>query len=169
MEQAALGDQHRTSQTGDFEAFFDSTYPRLAKGMYLLTGSHQDAEDIAQEAMARVFERWDRVRAMASPDGYATTVALNLWRRRSRVRRDPPPAADRRPLDPAAEAETHDELRRVLRTLSREQREAAVVVWWLGYTAQEAASLLGIDATSVRGRLHRARNALSAAMGGNDG
>jgi DNA-directed RNA polymerase specialized sigma24 family protein len=54
----------------DFEGFFRAEYPQLARAGYLLTGEAAEAEDLAQEAMARTFERWDRVRAMESPAGY---------------------------------------------------------------------------------------------------
>lgn len=40
------------------------------------------------------------------------------------------------------------------------QREALVLIEWLGYSAEEAGPLLGIQAASVRGRLHRAREGL---------
>ena len=51
----------------DFEGFFRAEYPRLARACYLLTGEAAEAEDLAQEAMARTFERWNRIRAMDSP------------------------------------------------------------------------------------------------------
>jgi hypothetical protein len=61
-----------------FEAFFTRTYPTLGRALFLLTGNPADAEDIAQEAMVKVWERWHRVRAMDSPEGYVYRVALNL-------------------------------------------------------------------------------------------
>ena len=45
------------------------------------------------------------------------------------------------------------DLLRAVRSLPRTQREALVLVGWLGYTAEEAGPILGIDAASVRGRL----------------
>jgi len=38
--------------------------------MLLMTGDRSEAEDLAQEAMARVYERWRRVRGMGSAEGY---------------------------------------------------------------------------------------------------
>ena len=151
----------------DFEAFFERHYPRLSKGLYLLTGSHAAAEELAQETMARVYERWARVRTMASPEGYATTVALNLWRRNRRHRE--PSTEPSTSVDPASVTESREDLRRTFRLLSPEQREAAVVVWWLGYSPAEAGRLLGIDPASVRGRLHRARTTIRKQPEGTDG
>jgi len=54
--------------------------------MYLLTGDRREAEDLAQEALVRAFERWSRVRSMANPPGYVYRTAINLNRNRLRRR-----------------------------------------------------------------------------------
>jgi RNA polymerase sigma factor (sigma-70 family) len=73
-----------TSVTLSFDAFFHATYVRLAQGVLLLTSDRSEAEDVAQETMVRVLERWERVRTMASPEGYAFRVAMNVHRKRRR-------------------------------------------------------------------------------------
>ena len=50
-----------------------------------------------------------------------------------------------------------DAIGRALATLSRAQREAVVMVEWLGMTDDEAGALLGISPITVRVRIHRAR------------
>jgi RNA polymerase sigma-70 factor (ECF subfamily) len=55
-----------------------------------------------------------------------------------------------------------------LRTLPRTQLEALLLVEWLGMTSEEAGRILGIDPASVRGRIHRAREALRATLKGVD-
>ena len=67
MRGAALGD---VAEALGFEAYFQAEYPSLVRALYLLTGDQDEAEDLAQAAMARVYERWDRVRVMESPAGY---------------------------------------------------------------------------------------------------
>jgi DNA-directed RNA polymerase specialized sigma24 family protein len=67
-----------------FEEFFQAEHVRLARALYLLTGSAADADELTQEAMVRVYERWDRVRQMDSPQGYLFRTALNLHRSRLR-------------------------------------------------------------------------------------
>ena len=145
--------------------------PAWRRRLSLLTGDRTEAEDLAQEAMARTFERWDRVREMESPEGYVYRTALNLHRKRlrresvlSRLRLWERP----RSSDPAEEVEPRQEVLRLLSTLSREQREALVLTHWLGFTAEEAGRVLGIDAASVRGRVHRARTAIRAQRGESD-
>jgi len=67
-----------------FEAFFQREYPGLVRALYLLTADLPEAEDLAQETMARVYEKWDRVGRMDSPGGYVYRVAVNLNRQRLR-------------------------------------------------------------------------------------
>jgi RNA polymerase sigma factor (sigma-70 family) len=154
-------------ETPAFGDFFAERYERLARACLLLTGSAADGEELAQEAMARVLERWDRVSRMEDPEGYLFRTALNLHRNALRrlaivARRQ---VAGERPEEPDA-TERRLDLRRAIRSLPRAQREALVLVEWLGYTAEEAGSLLGIAPASVRGRLHRARATLRTRYGG---
>lgn len=66
----------------DFESFFRAEYRSLSQALLLLVGDAFEAEEIAQETMTRVLERWDRVGTMDSPAGYAYRTALNLQRKR---------------------------------------------------------------------------------------
>lgn len=154
----------------DFRDFFDAEYRRLSRALFLITGSVTEAEDLAQDALVRVFERWERVRAMASPTGYLYRTAMNLHR--SRLRHFA--MAARRLItsgtssDPSAEVEGKDEIDRLLRSLPAGQRAALVLVEWLGLDAAEAAAVLGIEPVSVRVRLWRARDTLRNTIGGGD-
>jgi RNA polymerase sigma-70 factor, ECF subfamily len=107
---------------------------------------------------------------MASPAGYVYKTALNLHRNRLRRlaaelrhRERPVPSGD-----PAAAVETRDGIRRALMALPLPQREALVLVEWLGMSDEEAGHLLRIKAVSVRTRCHRARMTLRATFGGGD-
>jgi RNA polymerase sigma-70 factor (ECF subfamily) len=120
--------------------------------------------------MARAYERWDRVGNMQSPTGYVYRTALNLNRNRLhrlalRARRL---VAGPRSADPIDRAEMRVEILRCLAALPRGQREALVLVDWLGMSSEEAAGLLGIEAVSVRVRMARARAALREQFGGPD-
>jgi RNA polymerase sigma-70 factor (ECF subfamily) len=56
----------------DFEEFFREEYQRVVRALYLLAADQGEAEELAQEAMARVYERWDWVKTMESPGGTPT-------------------------------------------------------------------------------------------------
>ena len=61
----------------DFDTFFAVEYRRLFEVLYLLTRDRAEAEDLAQEAMARAYERWSRIR---DPTRYVYRTAFNLHR-----------------------------------------------------------------------------------------
>jgi RNA polymerase sigma-70 factor (ECF subfamily) len=148
-----------------FERFFQDEYERLGRALYLVIGDPIEAEDVAQEAMVRLYERWDRVSAGGSDVGYLYRTALNLYRSRLRraavrLRRGPRQAAK---ADPLSVAEDRDELGRLLAELPEGQREALVLVAWLGMTDEEAGVALGIEPVSVRVRVSRAKATLRRA------
>jgi RNA polymerase sigma-70 factor, ECF subfamily len=145
-----------------FEEFFEAQHLRLARALYLLTGSAAEADELAQEALVRVWERWGRVGQMASPEGYLFRTALNLHRSRlrrltSRARHmfDPAPMTD-----PAEVVGDRDRIARALDSLPVGQRGAVVLVEWLGMSQEDAASALRIKPGSLRARLSRAKAAL---------
>jgi RNA polymerase sigma-70 factor (ECF subfamily) len=142
-----------------FEEFFQAEHVRLARALYLLTGSAAEADELTQEAMVRVYERWDRVRQMDSPQGYLFRTALNLHRSRLRwlaTRARHIVHATSSP-DPAEVVQRRDSLARALGSLPTGQREAVVLVEWLGMDQEEAATALGVKPGSVRARLSRAK------------
>ncbi|MGH2654969.1 MAG: sigma-70 family RNA polymerase sigma factor [Actinomycetota bacterium] len=145
-----------------FEDFFVAHNERLLRAMYLATGDRHEAEDLAQEAFVRIFERWERVRSLDDPAGYLYRTALNA--RRSRLRRlavaarkavRPEPRPDEQDA-----AEDRTAVQRALAALPDGQREAVVLVEWLGMTDERAGEVLGVSAGAVRTRRHRARAAL---------
>jgi RNA polymerase sigma-70 factor (ECF subfamily) len=107
---------------------------------------------------------------MDSPAGYVYRTALNLHRSRLRalvVRARRVFAAIPAEDLSGPVAASHD-VRRALARLPRGQREALILVEWLGLGSEEAGRVLGIDAASVRGRLHRGRASLRDLLGDRD-
>jgi RNA polymerase sigma-70 factor, ECF subfamily len=157
-------------RVGSFEDFFHAHHERLLRVLYLSTGDRYEAEDLAQEAFVRVYERWSRIREAENPPGYLYRVALNL--RRSRLRHLRVAARKALDLQPSAtiddqmDADDRLSVRRALGSLSDGQREAVVLIEWLGMTDVEASEVLGVTAGAVRTRLHRARAALREALRG---
>jgi RNA polymerase sigma-70 factor (ECF subfamily) len=166
MQEATLPSEAATVAL-DFESFFRAEYRSLCQALVLLVGDAFEAEEIAQETMTRVLERWDRVGAMDSPAGYAYRTALNLQRKRIRRlavrakrRFAPVPVAD---IGPAA-SDRHD-VRRALQQLPDGLRAALILMDWLDMDTEEAGRILDLKPASVRVRLHRARSALRDALG----
>lgn len=143
-----------------FEEFYEATFRRLFTGLCLVTGNRHEAEEVAQEAFVRVFERWDHVGVLEDPTGYLFRVSMNVFRSRYRraslgLRRALflAPAA----TDDLAAVETHDAIVRLLRGLDPRQRAAVLLTAILDYSAEEAGRMLGLRASSVRSLTTRAR------------
>jgi RNA polymerase sigma-70 factor, ECF subfamily len=169
---AVMVEAVEAEHTQAFEDFFDAQYERLLRVLFLATGDRHEAEDLAQEAFVRVYERWSRVGGLENPAGYLYRVALNA--RRSRLRRMRVAAAKAlrlRPVPPPDPEESADDrvsVQRALATLPAGQREAVVLIEWLGLTDAEAGEVLGLSPGAVRTRLHRARSALRDLLRGDD-
>ena len=114
-----------------FEAFFEENYERLLRAVYLVTGNRGEAEDLAQEAFVKVYERWDRVRDTANPAGYLYRTAVNAHH--SRLRRLAVAARKpfvRREPDPLEASDDRDEIRRALASLPAGSGRRWC--WWSG-------------------------------------
>lgn len=153
-----------------FEDFFEREYPTLVRALMPLAHTMDTAEEAAQDSMRRVFERWSRVERMESPVGYAYVTARNLLRRRFRRVAPRLDGDDRKQElrsagpedagDPAREVATRDQLLKALAQLSLVERDALLLVVYLGLDVSEAARTLKIKPASVRSRLHRARQTI---------
>ena len=137
------------------EVFIATEYPRLVGALTAHTGSRALAEDIAQEALARVCDRWDKVAAMEQPRAWLYRTAMNLsssWFRRR--------AAEVRALVRHGSAESaHDAtegtadalaLRAALQRLPAKQRTALVYRYCLDLPVAEVAVLMGTTEAAVR-------------------
>jgi RNA polymerase sigma factor (sigma-70 family) len=158
----ALGTMADQRQPIAFESFFLDEQQRLFRILCVITGSRQEAEDIAQDAFAGLWERWSSVSAMENPAGYLHRTAINLFRNRYRrallaARRTvSPPIED----DPYQAVDERQVALQVLRSMAPRQRAAIVLTEMLDYTAEEAARMLGIRAATVRALHFQARSAL---------
>jgi RNA polymerase sigma factor (sigma-70 family) len=159
METRATARSNLGHNEADFESFFRGEYPRLVGALYLLTGNPGEAEELAQGAMARAFERWERISHMESRGGYVYGIALNLNRHRLRRLR----FRARTLLRPGSTGDTPEsvearsDLMRAMAALPLGQRAALVLVEWVGLDSTEAGHVLGIEASAVRSRISRAR------------
>jgi RNA polymerase sigma-70 factor (ECF subfamily) len=144
-----------------FEEFFTLERDQLFSALVLITGDRNEAEEVAQEAFVRVWERWDRVGAMDAPSGYLHRTAINAFRRRRRraqmFRRLLGSLA---PVEASSSADSALMLDEALRELTSRQRAALVLTELLGYSAKEAAAMLGVKPSTIGALKHQGRAAL---------
>ena len=172
MVMSTAGSSARSVSSGDvpvpaavptaFEDFFEGERIRLFKGLFAITGSRDEAEDVSQEAFVRLWERWDRVSAMDDPAGYLHRTAMNVYRdRRRRIVLGMKRAIRLSPAPDGYEAiEARSVAAGVLGALTPRQRAALVLTEGLGYSAEETGVILGIKGSTVRALVFQARSTL---------
>ena len=119
---------------------------------FRILGDRRDAEDVAQETLARTLVRWRRVAAYAEPWTAitASNLAIGIWRRRERT----PRAVVARPA--SADVRLHErlELVHMLRGLPRRQREVVVLRYLADMAEIDVAAALGCSVGSVKRHAH---------------
>jgi RNA polymerase sigma-70 factor, ECF subfamily len=154
------------SSHAEFEEFYGGAVGRLLGQLVLVTGDLHEAEEVVQEAFARAFIHWSRLRDYEVPEAWVRRVAMNLaaerarrlwWWVRAILRAAPPPHA------PQASVEALD-LLAALRTLPIRQRQVLVLHHLVGMPVEEVARTLSLPSGTVKSTLARGRRALAVLL-----
>jgi RNA polymerase sigma-70 factor (sigma-E family) len=158
-----------------FAELYRSEAPGVASLAYLLTGDRELAEDLMQEAFLRVGSRLRHV-VPETFGPYVRRTVVNLVRshfRRAAVRRRHAAAIEnayairqRTGEMETTDAETRDELWRILQQLPLRQREAIVCRFYLDLSESETADALRISVGTVKSSTSRGLAALRVAIAG---
>ncbi len=170
MDQRQAKDIVRRVLEGDTNAYallVDAYKNPILQLAYRMTGSLQDADDLAQEAFIRAFRnlhRYDMDRPFFT---WLYTVAINGIRNhlkkkqredsgfvrsdRSEEAADDTPGMEDR-LDEAREAER---LESTLRRLPADQREALVLRFYQELSLEETSEVLGVTLSAAKMRIYR--------------
>jgi RNA polymerase sigma-70 factor (sigma-E family) len=141
-----------------FEEAFPDLYRLAYRVSFRVLGDRGDAEDVAQEALARTHLRWARLRER--PEGWVVTVATNLSIDRHRRRRRTSVLG----TEPLSLVDVHQgeriDLARALRRLPRRQREVVVLRYLADWSEIDVATALGVSAGAVKSHASRGLAAL---------
>ncbi len=155
-----------SGQQGDdgFEAFFDATWSRALRMVSRMGLSRQDAEDVALDAMAVVYDRWARVRGLPYREGWMLKVASNkALRQLKKTNRRHPSLPD--PVSPSDdEITTRISVRDGIAQLPRRQREVIALRYLADMSEEQVAEALGLNAGSVKQHASRGRERLRGAF-----
>lgn len=153
----------------DFADFVRAASPRLLTSAWMLCGDPHLAEELVQEALARVYARWRRV-AAEQLTAYARRVLVNLhtdrWRKRRRevLMDDPPEPADGHAAAPVGRVDLALDLAAALQRLPRRERECVVLRHYLDLSEKDVAATLGVSLGTVKSSTSRGLAALRAAL-----
>ena len=149
----------------DLVALCEREHPVLVGALGLYLGDVHEAEDLAQEALVRLCQRWP-LPGVENPGAWVMRVAFNLatssLRRRVTGRR----AVDRlRAERPPATLDRDDVVfvRRAVLDLPDRQRQAIVLRYFADLSVRETADQLGCPEGTVKTLVHQAVKALRAA------
>jgi len=152
-----------------FREFVLARGPALSRTAYLLTGDHQLAEDLLQQALTRTAVHWPRVFAGGNPEGYVRRAMVNertsWWRRR---RYTEVGAGALAAPGAAAVADAADSvvrriaLARALAQLPVRQRAVLVLRFFEDLTEAQTAEVLGCSVGTVKSQAHDALARLRA-------
>jgi len=141
-----------------FELAFDSLYRLAYRVAFRMLGDRGDAEDVAQEALARAALRWSRLED--GPEGWVTRVASNLAIDRIRRRGRTSPAINH----PLSLVDPHigerEDLVNGLRRLPRRQREAVVLRYLADFSEADVAIVMKCSEGTVKSHCARGLVAL---------
>ncbi len=147
----------------DFDEFVASEFTNVLALAVAALGNRDDALDIAQETMARTFDRWDEVATMDRPGAWARRVALNLVtdvlrRRTRRDRLNVRLRSQRPPVSTDAAVDAWD--RRFwteVASLPERQRSVVLLHYVEDLSVADIASVLDVPDGTVKSDLSRAR------------
>ena len=160
-----MGSQDRrtgrnSEKDADFSAYMAARQPALYRTAYLLAGDHASAEDLLQNAFAKLYLSWDRIRDREALDGYVRRVMVNenssLWRRAWKRREHSTDV-----LPDTGVRDTYDDgmggaLWSYVQTLPPKQRAVIVLRYYEQLSEAEIADVLGISVGTVKSQASRA-------------
>jgi RNA polymerase sigma-70 factor (sigma-E family) len=142
----------------DFTAWARAETPGLLRRGYLLCADWQQAEDLVQETLVRLYVHWHRVDSSQNPVGYAHTTLFHLFvsdKRRKRTGERPTAHMPERPV-PAVTPDSRMDLARALEVLSPIERCVVVARYLDDRSVAEVAHMVNRNQGWVRTTANRA-------------
>ena len=150
----------RAGKDADFSAYMSARQPALYRTAYLLAGDHAGAEDLLQNAFAKLYLSWDRIRDHGALDGWVRRVMVNehnsLWRRAWKRREHSTDTIPETGAHDAYDDGVGGALWSFVQTLPPKQRSVVVLRYYEQLSEAETADILGISVGTVKSQTSRA-------------
>ncbi len=144
----------------EFAEFVKLRSPSLLRAAYLMVGDRGLAQDLVQEALAKTYVAWPRLRDRANSEAYArrvvTTTAITWYRRKGWHGEQP---TDRLPESGEALGDHADQTAdrllvwSCLRRLPPRQRVAVVLRYYVDLTEAQTAETMGCAVGTVKSQV----------------
>ena len=139
---------------------------------FRLVGQAQDAEDIVQDVMVRIWEQQQPLDTYNNIEAYLMTLVRNRSLDRikyNKLRRGGEAEVDIVSTEPTPDAtleraEKHSNVHRLVRSLPESQREMLILRDFVGYSYTDISEITGLDLNRVKVGIHRARKALKGLL-----
>jgi RNA polymerase sigma-70 factor (ECF subfamily) len=167
----------RRAREGDlaaFDALARAHFKRVYSFTHRLIGSHEDAEDLAQECFVRAWRALPHYREEAAFATWLCRIALHLAQdhRRAGARRavaipiehGDRPSSEASPAEALTRAELSQEVARALDRLPPRLRAALVLRAIEGREYDEVAEITGVKSATARTHVMQARRLLQRAL-----
>jgi RNA polymerase sigma-70 factor (ECF subfamily) len=176
-ELSDIGDLVRRAQHGDvraFERLVDGHIPQLRRFARAFARSDQDADDLTQEALIKVYRSIGGYRFQSALSTWLFAVTRNAFvdmarsragRERTLAAAEPTDDVFPSPDEVLARAEEHRRLWRAIRDIPPEFRTALVLVDIEGLSYDEVAAIEKVALGTVKSRVSRAREQLRQRLG----
>jgi RNA polymerase sigma factor (sigma-70 family) len=156
-----------TDRDLQFTAAFDELYARAVRVALRIVGERAAAEDVAAEALTRVYYHWDHIgdlhaRRVAWTVRVATNLAIDATRRLEVPAERIEPDGTTNPADAVA---VRLALVAALRALPERQRQAVALRHLADLSQTQVARALGVHPGTVAQHVHRGMAALRLALG----
>lgn len=147
------------AESSEFPDFCAQHHERLVGTLGLYCGDRAVGEELAQEALARAWARWTKVRGLDDPVGWVYRVGLNLansyFRRKVVERRAHQRVATTPVQSDAADPTTALVLREAIAQLPRRKRTALVLRYFVDMPYAEISKVMDAPESTVKSLARR--------------
>ena len=149
-----------------FDELYRAVWPRAVRAAYRIVGDPGRAEEAAQEAFVRAYDRWRTISVHPAPAAWVLRVTVNVAL--DAVRRKVPPVPP--PETVCIEEHVVDAvmLREALAKLSPKQRETVAMRYFAGAAENEIAAALKMSQGTVKTHLARGVRRLREVLGSSE-
>ncbi len=159
-------EEHGRRRQQAFARLFSRHAGMLRGYLRKVTGDHETADDLTQQAFMKALDGLDHFEGRSSFKNWLYKIATNLWKDRLKKKRPSSGIEDYEKLqnitpdELVEKEERHNRVHEAIQELPEKWRAPLMLVRFEDMQYKEAASILDITTDAVRMRVHRAHKAL---------